>query len=250
MANDTSRTYSAQAFARLAGVTVRALHHYDRLGLLRPARTSARYRRYSDADLPMLEQIVVLKFVGIPLRQIRNLQRQGSARFAEGLRAQRGTLVRKRQLLDRAIAAVGRLEQAVGAGGVVDPSIFRAINEVIQMQNNFEHAKQQYDELVAKKISGLQEMSIEERAALRSDWTALVAEIRAMLPGDPTSAVAQAFGARWERLLSAVMGQPVTSNALAVHQRQQEWSPAMASFVDEPVWNFMKQVFTHRASSS
>jgi MerR-like DNA binding protein len=47
-------------FAALAGVTVRALHHYDRLGLLKPSgRSTSAYRLYRDCDLARLEQIVV-----------------------------------------------------------------------------------------------------------------------------------------------------------------------------------------------
>jgi MerR family transcriptional regulator, thiopeptide resistance regulator len=45
----------------LAGVSVRALHHYDRLGLLKPRRTEARYRLYCNRDLERLEQIVALR---------------------------------------------------------------------------------------------------------------------------------------------------------------------------------------------
>ena len=65
--------YHAREFAELAGVTVRALHHYDGLGLLRPRRTQAGYRLYSLRDLQRLEQIVALKFLGIPLKQIGTL---------------------------------------------------------------------------------------------------------------------------------------------------------------------------------
>ena len=43
--------YRIHEFARLAGVTVKALRHYDRLGLLRPRRTGSGYRVYSDSDL-------------------------------------------------------------------------------------------------------------------------------------------------------------------------------------------------------
>jgi DNA-binding transcriptional MerR regulator len=65
--------YRVQEFARLAGVTVRTLYHYDRLGLLMARRTSSRYRLYSDSDLERLEQIVTLQFLGIPLKQIGGL---------------------------------------------------------------------------------------------------------------------------------------------------------------------------------
>ena len=63
--------YQAHEFAELAGVTIRTLHHYDRLGLLKPSRrTEAGYRLYSESDLVRLEQIIVLKFLGLPLKRI------------------------------------------------------------------------------------------------------------------------------------------------------------------------------------
>ena len=46
-----ARTYRTAAFAALAGVTPRALRHYDRLGLLKPRRTTAGYRIYTERDL-------------------------------------------------------------------------------------------------------------------------------------------------------------------------------------------------------
>ena len=51
-------SYSVGQVAELAGVTVRTLHHYGQIGLLEPRdRTSAGYRRYSDADLDRLRHI-------------------------------------------------------------------------------------------------------------------------------------------------------------------------------------------------
>ena len=61
-AGNAIRRYKATEFAELSGVTVRALHHYDRLGLLRPKRTHNGYRAYGEQELVRLEQIVALKF--------------------------------------------------------------------------------------------------------------------------------------------------------------------------------------------
>jgi DNA-binding transcriptional MerR regulator len=47
--------YRSHEFAELAGVTIEALHHYDRLGLLKPARTDAGYRMYAARELARLE---------------------------------------------------------------------------------------------------------------------------------------------------------------------------------------------------
>src|SRR4051794_24051688 len=53
--------------AALAGVTVRTLHHYDRIGLLTPSeRTAAGYRRYTPADLDRLHRVLVYRELGFP----------------------------------------------------------------------------------------------------------------------------------------------------------------------------------------
>ena len=77
-----NKLYRVQEFAELAGATVRALHHHDRLGLLKPGRTGAGYRLYSLRDFERLEQIVALKFLGIPLKQIRTLFSREASRAA------------------------------------------------------------------------------------------------------------------------------------------------------------------------
>ena len=66
-----SRTYRITEAARLAGITVRTLHHYDAIGLLVPRRTAAGYRLYSVRDLLRLQQIVIQRSLGFSLEQIR-----------------------------------------------------------------------------------------------------------------------------------------------------------------------------------
>jgi len=74
------RLYRTHQFAERTGVTVKALRHYDRLGLLKPRRTEAGYRLYSESDFERLERITALKFLGIPLKQIKAvLERPGLA---------------------------------------------------------------------------------------------------------------------------------------------------------------------------
>src|SRR5437879_12134477 len=90
MKNSTVTVYRASEFGGRAGVTVRALHHYDRLGLLKPSgRTASGYRLYSDRDLVRLEQIVALKFIGFPLSHIRDLLHGKDMDLSAMLRQQR-----------------------------------------------------------------------------------------------------------------------------------------------------------------
>jgi DNA-binding transcriptional MerR regulator len=85
-----STSFRVQEFAQLAGITVRALHHYDRLGLLKPRRNGSGYRLYCLRDLERLEQIVALKFLGIPLRQIQTLLDRDPLALPDALRSNAG----------------------------------------------------------------------------------------------------------------------------------------------------------------
>src|ERR687887_2849616 len=57
--------------ARVAGVTVRTLHHYDELGLLRPSeRTSGGHRLYTADDVQRLYRLLALRGLGLPLDEV------------------------------------------------------------------------------------------------------------------------------------------------------------------------------------
>jgi len=67
-----SNTYSVKQLAKLAGVTIKTLHLYDKSGLLRPAeRTQSRYRIYREAELLRLQQILFYKELDFPLKEIK-----------------------------------------------------------------------------------------------------------------------------------------------------------------------------------
>lgn len=66
--------YSVHKLAKLAGISVRTLHYYDRLGLLKPSvRTEARYRLYGDQELIRLQQILFYKELDFSLDEIRRI---------------------------------------------------------------------------------------------------------------------------------------------------------------------------------
>jgi MerR family transcriptional regulator, thiopeptide resistance regulator len=105
--------------ARLSGVTVRTLHHYDAIGLLVPSRRSAKgYRLYTGEDLLRLQQIVIGRALGMPLEQIRRTLDDPAFDLGEALREQRGLLVERfeqtRQMIanvDAALAAIDQQEE-------------------------------------------------------------------------------------------------------------------------------------------
>jgi DNA-binding transcriptional MerR regulator len=100
-------------FAKTTGVTVRTLHHYDRLGLLKPRRTRHGYRVYRDTDAARLDQIAVLRFLGLALTDIKAALGNDSRR-AELLTLQRYSLGHRRQLLAVALDMLEQIERGSG----------------------------------------------------------------------------------------------------------------------------------------
>jgi DNA-binding transcriptional MerR regulator len=201
----------ASEFAKRARVSVRTLHHYDRLGLLRPGRSAAGYRIYSERDFARLQQIVTLKFIGLPLTQIREfLDRDERRRKNAGLsalesfRVQRRLLELKRDQINSAIAALARAEKMLGrAEGAPDQNLFCEILEMIAMHNNTE-----WEKVHAKYFSEEQRADMARRAdpELAAEgtrkWTALIEEVEAAVKRgeDPDSPHAKELARRWSDL--------------------------------------------------
>ena len=250
MKQDANRLYHAQEFAGMAGVTVRALHHYDSLGLLRPRRSGAGYRLYRERDLERLEQIVALKFLGIPLKQVRMLLDRDSLDIAAALRVQRRILEEKRRLLDRAIGAIRRAEERPG------PAQLKKIIEVLEMQENSDWAmKYHTSEAQAKIKERGKEFTPEIQADVSRQWTELIAECRTVVGEDPMSPKVQALAARWMTLVEAFTGgdPEITEGVKRVWADRQNW-PAdaqkqAAPFFDPAVWSFMNRAIALRKQS-
>ena len=101
------------AVARMAGITVRTLHHYDEIGLLRPSgRSDAGYRRYADADVERLQRILFYRELGFGLDQISRVMTDGDADAIGHLRRQHAMLRDRIGRLERMAAAVEKAMEA------------------------------------------------------------------------------------------------------------------------------------------
>lgn len=101
-----------QASARL-GVTVRALHHWDEIGLASPSmRTAAGYRLYTAGDLERLHRVVVYRELGLGLDRIRAVLDDSTADVPGALRAQRAQVAERIDRLQRLGAGLDRMIDA------------------------------------------------------------------------------------------------------------------------------------------
>ncbi|WRZ91502.1 MerR family transcriptional regulator [Streptomyces sp. NBC_01007] len=105
--------YSVGQVAGFAGVTVRTLHHYDEIGLLAPGgRSQAGHRRYDDADLDRLQQILFYRELGFPLDEVAALLDDPEADPRAHLRRQYDLLTARIEKLQKMAAAVEHAMEA------------------------------------------------------------------------------------------------------------------------------------------
>ena len=115
----SEKTYRVTELARLSGVTVRTLHHYDAIGLLRPKRrTAAGYRLYSAKDVLLLQQILIYRQLGMPLERIKAVVTDATFDRRTALLEQRQQLQAKAdhtQAMIRAVDAALTAMKGIGA---------------------------------------------------------------------------------------------------------------------------------------
>ena len=210
MKQTAGQRYQPHEFASKAGVTVRTLHHYDRIGLLKPSEhTGVGARRYRESDFVRLQQIVTLKFIGFSLKEIKRLLDRKGSGLSAALRAQRMTLNEKRRRLDLAIQAIARAEGIAATRSKLDWETFQKITEAIQMQTNTDWIRKYYNEEAQQLLverGKLWNPELQKQA--EADWGALIADLEAAAAEgvEPASPRAQALAERHAALVEGFTG--------------------------------------------
>jgi DNA-binding transcriptional MerR regulator len=187
-----SRTYQVKDVARITGVSVRTLHHYDAIGLLVPgARTAAGYRLYTDADLLRLQQILIGRELGLPLEEIR--RSLDDPRFDH-----RAALLDQRQRLRERARQAEAMMRAIDAALAAFDGSATGETTMADLFDGFDPSR--YDEEVRQRWGGTEAFAESEARTRRytpDDWHTLQAEqgavyaaaVAAMTAGKTTSSV-------------------------------------------------------------
>jgi MerR family transcriptional regulator, thiopeptide resistance regulator len=113
--------HTVKQLARLSGVSVRTLHYYDQIGLLRPAQVGANgYRYYGRTELLRLQQILLHRELGLPLDAIATLLDDSDRSRIERLREHRRQLAQRAEQFQALIATVDRTIIELEGGLMVD----------------------------------------------------------------------------------------------------------------------------------
>jgi len=215
----------AGEFAEMAGVTVRTLHHYDELGLLRPAaKSEAGYRLYTLGDLSRLTQISALRFIGMPLKDIKEVLDGKVLALASALQLQRSIMLRKRGQIDAALAAIERAEAVVSRDESAQWIALREAIEAMKEQQDWEWVKQHYTPEQLERLSQRYDPAMQETYS--KQWAEMIAEAQRLKNEDPASPEAQALAKRWSEMIHAfTKGEPDIEASLKNVYTQKQSQP-------------------------
>jgi DNA-binding transcriptional MerR regulator len=205
-------TWKVGELGRRTGLTVRTLHHYDRIGLLSPSgRSAAGYRLYDDADVARLHRIVVLRQLGLSLEQVRESLAGSAWTLERVLRAQlerlRERMAAERALYERVERLAARVAEAgTGAAGAAEGVSADELLETIEAMTMFE--KYYTPEQLAQLDARGKELGAEHIRAVEAEWPRLIAAAKdCMARGvEPTAEEVRPLAQRCRELIREFTG--------------------------------------------
>lgn len=91
--------YKIKKVSEMSGVSVRTLHHYDKMGLLSPQKKENGYRYYSEEDMSFLQMILFYKYLGFSLKKIKELLKKEDIEILYHLKNQLKLMQKEKQKL-------------------------------------------------------------------------------------------------------------------------------------------------------
>ncbi len=130
------KLYTVKQLSDLAEVSVRTLHHYDEIGVLKPSKVGANnYRYYDDAALLRLQQILFYREIGLELMQIKEILDSANFDLVAALRSHRTVLQEKINRLNNLVSTVdSTIMHLAGEMNMKKKRLFEAFSEEKQKQ--------------------------------------------------------------------------------------------------------------------
>ncbi|MFF2483022.1 MerR family transcriptional regulator [Paenibacillus sp. NPDC058071] len=163
--------------AKIAGVSVRTLHYYDKIGLLKPSQVAENgYRLYGETDFARLQQILFFKELEFPLEAIKAILDNPRFDRRKALEAQKELLTAKKSRLESIIVSVDKTLHAIEGGSTMSK---QEMFEPFDMKKIEEHQRKYEQEV--KERYGDSETYAQSRSRTagykEDDWRRIQGEV-------------------------------------------------------------------------
>jgi DNA-binding transcriptional MerR regulator len=229
------------AVAKATGLTVRTLHHYDAIGLLRPAeRSAAGYRLYGEEDLRRLYRIIALRGMGFPLETIgRALENQGKDP-RPAVRDHLGHVEEQLRLAAQLRAKLTGVLDALDGSDEPSGDLFIQIIEVMTKMERY-YTPEQLEGIEQRRLA----LGEQGMAQAQQDWADLIAAVEAerVAGTDPADPRLRPLVDRWNALIEAFTGGDPATRA-SLERIYEENDPEKVS---RGAMNAATMAYAHRA---
>ncbi|MCM3411736.1 MerR family transcriptional regulator [Metabacillus litoralis] len=176
--------YSIGEFSKKTATTIRTLHYYDELGLLKPSYVTEKGRRYyTNKDFVTLQRILTLKFLGYSLEQIKEFFQKETWDLKDTLSFQRKEMIQKKEQIENVIKALDHALHIVEDRKEIEPSIFITLINTIQMEHEQkEWLKGYIDEELVNEIYSVPES---KQLELEKKWVEISTELKKLISLNP-----------------------------------------------------------------
>lgn len=172
--------YKIKEIADISGVSVRMLHYYDKIGLLKPENVSqAGYRLYTADDIKKLSQILFYKELGFSLEDIKKILCSSNADKLEVLKMQQQILTKKREKIDALLNAINKSIISMELGEEPkDLNIFTSF-DLVEISRNKDKLKKDLMVHLFPRVD--EECGIKTSNYSKDDWTIIMHKIDGIL---------------------------------------------------------------------
>ncbi|WP_375056681.1 MerR family transcriptional regulator [Zobellella sp. DQSA1] len=223
--------------AKRTGVTVRTLHHYDRIGLLIPAaRSAAGYRLYNADNVARLYQIQLLKGLGLSLSAIGELMADGTPELRDSIARQREALHRQLEQARQMLEKLNRIDSQLQGGTTAESCDLLDLLALMQVYERHFSDKQ---------LAALQ--AYQRPLKTRGHWQSLVAQLSQLrhLQVPPDAAPAKSLAEHWmETLEQDAARHPVLFNKL-IRSYEQEQILQLQFGITREQQRYITEAFAH-----
>ena len=197
--------------AKRTGLTVRTLHHYDEIGLLKPSlHTEAGYRLYTKADVARLQQVLSLRQLGFSLEEVRDCLDRPDFSPREVIRLHLARLREHIELQRKLCERLEALAEHFRTAGEVSADEFLQTIEVMTMTEKLAQQVEKYytPEQLAQCEARAREVGQEAIDQAPQQWDDLFKDVTAEMEAgtDPTDPKAQELAKRWLALVTLFTG--------------------------------------------
>jgi MerR family transcriptional regulator, thiopeptide resistance regulator len=244
---DQDGSLTTGALAKKAGVTIRTLRYYDRIGLVKPhARRPAGQRRYGALELVRLQQVLTLKFIGLSLGEIKRNLEAADFDLGAALRAQRAAIKERIRRMEAVIRAIDgaldalmedtpdRAEHASRTG----ETFARIIREVKKGKMQ-EFYRKYYTEEQLKAISERgRNFTAADQTRVSAAWDDIYKTVGKLVEkgADPAGKEAQMLAGRAQELIDAFTGgdKGIASGLAKFYADRQNWPAEIKNMIPSP----------------